>query len=324
MNELKSMKERKCLICGRAYVKVIGVSFAKYCSEECRRKAAKEQSKARHKLNYKSQRKQGKCAICKSCGKKFYKVQQKQTFCCVKCREKYRYKQGKGKIHQYKCEWCGKTFYGGVKRNKNYYRFCSRKCSAKHIAQVKKDRSKPYKYIGTSMVWKINKCKTCGKIFLDTSKHLYCCAECSKEMCRRRSEQKREAIYKNQRKHCRNCGIVFIPTVKKSKVFCSEECREEYKRRYSHAVGKRRLRGKIIDRDITLDRLIARDNGRCGLCGGVVDKNDYTIKDGAFITGALYPSIDHIKPLSKGGLHSWDNVQLAHFVCNARKGARGA
>lgn len=33
-------------------------------------------------------------------------------------------------------------------------------------------------------------------------------------------------------------------------------------------------------------------------------------------------SIDHIRPLSKGGTHTWDNVQLAHLKCNIKKGNR--
>ena len=33
-----------------------------------------------------------------------------------------------------------------------------------------------------------------------------------------------------------------------------------------------------------------------------------------------YPSIDHTVPVSKGGTHTWDNVQLAHFYCNRVKG----
>lgn len=30
-------------------------------------------------------------------------------------------------------------------------------------------------------------------------------------------------------------------------------------------------------------------------------------------------TLDHIIPLSKGGTHTWDNVQLAHMSCNAGK-----
>ena len=33
-----------------------------------------------------------------------------------------------------------------------------------------------------------------------------------------------------------------------------------------------------------------------------------------------YPTIDHVMPLAKGGMHSWDNVRLAHHGCNSAKG----
>ncbi len=32
------------------------------------------------------------------------------------------------------------------------------------------------------------------------------------------------------------------------------------------------------------------------------------------------PSIDHIVPITRGGTHTWDNAQLAHLLCNTRKG----
>lgn len=35
--------------------------------------------------------------------------------------------------------------------------------------------------------------------------------------------------------------------------------------------------------------------------------------------GPKYPSIDHIIPISKGGAHTWENVQVAHFECNPNK-----
>jgi len=36
----------------------------------------------------------------------------------------------------------------------------------------------------------------------------------------------------------------------------------------------------------------------------------------------LSMSIDHIIPLSRGGTHEPDNVQLAHFICNSIKCAQ--
>ena len=306
------MKSRICSICGKEYVKVIGVSFAKYCSVECVHEADKKRYK-RVQKEYKT---------CRTCGKDFLATNKNHMYCSDKCTPSHKRNAIRPKTHQYTCEWCGQAFDGGSRRKGNSYRFCSRDCSAKYIAQVKKDKLKPLKYVGTAEGWHTNECVICGRVFLDTAKRLCCCDECQRELNRQRSEQKREAIYRTQRKHCRHCGAEFTPTAKKSKVFCSEECRDEHKKRLQHIWSKKRLHGKIIDKDITLDGLIARDNGRCGLCGGVVDKNDYTIKDGVFIAGAAYPSIDHIKPLSKGGLHSWDNVQLMHHRCNSIKGAR--
>lgn len=51
-----------------------------------------------------------------------------------------------------------------------------------------------------------------------------------------------------------------------------------------------------------------RDKGRCGICGKKVPRAGQ--------------SFDHIKPISRGGEHSFANVQLAHLLCNLRKGAR--
>lgn len=59
---------------------------------------------------------------------------------------------------------------------------------------------------------------------------------------------------------------------------------------------------------ITLDRLYVRDHGICGICHLPVARWE--------------AQIDHIRPLARGGAHTWQNVQLAHGRCNARKGAK--
>ncbi|MBQ1352344.1 MAG: HNH endonuclease [Firmicutes bacterium] len=80
-----------------------------------------------------------------------------------------------------------------------------------------------------------------------------------------------------------------------------------------------RLKAQMVDKDITIEGLFRRDKGVCSLCGGRCDLEDYTVREGVFIAGDWYPSVDHIKPISKGGLHSWGNVQLAHKRCNTLK-----
>lgn len=78
-----------------------------------------------------------------------------------------------------------------------------------------------------------------------------------------------------------------------------------------------------VDYSITLEKLYKRDNGICQICGEKCDYNDYRKDEkNSFIAGINYPSIDHIIPISKGGQHTWDNIQLAHIGCNSSKGNR--
>ena len=92
----------------------------------------------------------------------------------------------------------------------------------------------------------------------------------------------------------------------------AERKRREIKRRH-------KISAVCIDNDITLEKLYQRDDGKCYLCGCICDWNDKTETDRAVICGNYYPSIDHVIPLSKGGTHSWNNVKLAHRICNSLK-----
>lgn len=57
-----------------------------------------------------------------------------------------------------------------------------------------------------------------------------------------------------------------------------------------------------------------RDGWVCGICGKPVDP--------ALEWPDPYcATLDHIKPLSLGGGHVWENVRLAHARCNAVRGA---
>lgn len=58
---------------------------------------------------------------------------------------------------------------------------------------------------------------------------------------------------------------------------------------------------------IHLAVLAERDGWRCHLCGKKVTKATW--------------SMDHLVPLVAGGDHTYDNVALAHQVCNGRRGA---
>lgn len=69
------------------------------------------------------------------------------------------------------------------------------------------------------------------------------------------------------------------------------------------------------DSKVTLKRLLKKQNGICQLCGRPVDVSDRA----GLRMGNNYPTVDHIVPFSLGGSHTWDNVQLAHMICNSIK-----
>ena len=66
--------------------------------------------------------------------------------------------------------------------------------------------------------------------------------------------------------------------------------------------------GVECDHSITLALVFKERMGVCAICKDWVQPK--------------HASIDHTHPLSKGGTHTWDNVQLVHLICNLRKGAK--
>ena len=91
------------------------------------------------------------------------------------------------------------------------------------------------------------------------------------------------------------------------------QMRRERDRRKNH---KRRaeIRAAFVE-DVKPLRVYARDGWRCHICGLKVDQR----LSGLHQRG---PTLDHLIPLSKGGQHSYDNVALAHRVCNTKKHAK--
>ena len=77
------------------------------------------------------------------------------------------------------------------------------------------------------------------------------------------------------------------------------------RRKWQHTRNAKKLE-QFIE---VVDPLVVynRDKGICGICHKIVSIDDY--------------HIDHIIPLSKGGEHSYNNVQLAHSKCNLHKWA---
>ena len=120
---------------------------------------------------------------------------------------------------------------------------------------------------------------------------------------------------------CKNCGKDFCQMITgyNSTAYCSEKCQKRWYNRKACDKRHKKLMSREHDTDISLEKLYQRDHGICYLCGGVCDWADGEEKDGTFIAGPMYPSVDHVVPVSKGGTHTWANIKLAHRDCNTKK-----
>lgn len=122
----------------------------------------------------------------------------------------------------------------------------------------------------------------------------------------------RDRMTKEGLKYCRDNGC------------CSKECAKKRARKaqkirergYKNHKGRAHKYGCAFDSSVTLKALIKRNGLRCAICGEMCDPDDHEWTD---YTGPKRPTIDHIIPMSKGGGHVWDNVQIAHALCNSIK-----
>ena len=163
-------------------------------------------------------------------------------------------------------------------------------------------------------------CPICGKVFYAKGGRKYCSEDCRKKgyiEIQRKNHPRKE----KQLKYCPKCGKSFYGHGKQK--FCSKKCGKAYGgigRRYTSSKDERLKDAVAYDKSVNLHTLIKRDNNVCQICGGECDLYDYEVtSSGVMLCGDTYPTIDHIKPCSLGGSHTWDNVQLACLKCNREK-----
>lgn len=164
----------------------------------------------------------------------------------------------------------------------------------------------------------MKRCLNCGNYFVPSNNvQKFCGPECRAE-----DEKKRyESAAVHEELFCECCGKRFVSR-RAGQKYCSDRCRNRMS-----LITHRRNAAKLDrvktkkDKTVTLFALIKRDNNICQICGKECDLYDYEVSEtGTMNCGERYPTIDHIKPCSKGGSHTWNNVQLACRKCNLIKG----
>lgn len=218
-----------------------------------------------------------------------------------------------------RCAVCRATF-----REERYgQRYCTIRCRNRRPRQPKSEAAKER---DRTRVRPPRDCDNCGATYQALhSGHpsKYCSPTCWQAS--RRTVWPSCRIYPTT---CSVCGAVWCSRTKRKT--CSTECSK--KRNIQSQLDRYRTDPEFRDRvlaqtharradklglgskQVLLSYLIKRDRGVCGICHRPV-----RIK-----RGPMRPSIDHIIPLSRGGTHELENVQLSHYRCNESKGNRGS
>jgi 5-methylcytosine-specific restriction endonuclease McrA len=228
---------------------------------------------------------------CLHCGAAWESVDKRQRFCSGRCAMAYRWLSRHPK-REIVCA-CGTALTTG----RPWARFCSKRCRA---AAGRARHRRPRKPLKTTA------CPRCGKHFrpwADGAQHArkFCSRACAYPPRRERAPRPVRA--------CLWCLVPFEARSKRQRC-CSKACRSRVESRQR----KVRLRG-LGDALITPASVYRRDGGRCGLCRRKVSARLRYPHPGA-------ATVDHIVPITAGGRHVLENVQLAHARCNIAKGNR--
>lgn len=302
-----------CLICNKEFKPKR--STAMYCTPECKKQAAKIRDAKRRGAQI--------IKDCPVCGKWFEigKDGAKTKYCSDECFREARRIENRDRWRRANpgwddgiiktCEHCGKKFKANT-RHIQRTRYCSDNCRYQESYRLKANENgiRPLEEYKKEIVEKAEENKA-RKIKERQEKREK--AKSEREERERRSKLIRDSLYIHR--ECAVCGKQF-KTIRHDQISCSERCAKRWQRRKK---DKRINDINCVDDDITLMALYDRDNGICHICGDPCDYEDCTREGNNVTVGITYPSIDHVIPLSKNGLHSWANVRLAHHYCNAIK-----
>jgi 5-methylcytosine-specific restriction endonuclease McrA len=249
---------------------------------------------------------------CKNCGavlpdKQPGKLGRNPVFCTTLCGKLFR---GEVRIIDKAafCGWCNEPLVHGYRAG-NPKRFCSKAHSEKLRQSLKPKKPKVEKH-----------CDFCAKSFItNLPAARFCSADCRTEGTKQEGKAERAKLAElNPRRFdfdCDRCGKLVVTDKMVTKGSYGRYCRvcALQLRRERYRVKTARRQKVMNPVRISVDFLIERDGVICHLCQQPVDsalpRND-----------RMGATIDHVIPLSKGGVDELDNLKLAHWICNIRKG----
>lgn len=283
---------KPCVVCGESFLPYQKKSVV--CSQGCRLVHVANNSRTKWQVKDYPE------VNCHVCNTVFKPRQKNSKYCSRKCsNNKPRYKV-------LTCIQCK----GEIKRSSHGSRdaglCCSRECGFKWQAFIRNEISslrriaennKPKPIIDTFVLGEIQAIKRMARRAKDSR----CCRHCG------------EIVYSKY--------VLVHPTcLKEYSKIKKEQYRQtdSYKQNKKAAKSKRKAleRGARVAEKINPDFILERDKYRCYICGIKTPKKlRGTYEDNA-------PEVDHIIPLSKGGLHVESNLRCACRKCNGLKSDR--
>lgn len=206
------------------------------------------------------------------------------------------------------CITCGAAF---VAKRADRARWCSRPCVKRYLYLESGSYNEQARATGCK-----SHRRSCKVYFGE-------CVGCGIPFCARRPAQARcfpcgrAALAPRPRlvKDCTDCGASTVGTA--TRKLC-DACQRKRRKLAQRPFRKHRKRARwfgVPYEVIKADAVFNAAKWRCALCGV------RTLKSKRGTAHPRAPELDHIIPMSLGGPHTLDNVQLACRACNHSKGA---
>lgn len=310
---------RPCVVCGTVYIpQRVRPGGGKTCSRRC---ISRLKNRQRAGLSIED----NKPKPCDWCAEIFMPTRADQNFCSQSCWGKRRHQRQSATRAPRKCRACGEV----IESRGPQAQYCSG-CIEPRKMQLNTARKKRY-----------TKCKGCGSRFTKPQTSSFCsrgcmgtygqrkqaaeipktCVACGEPFLAFREQQQtcsrscqqwhrlRPGVRRLRIAECYTCQQPF-ETHRGNQRFCSNACTKAI----SEAKRRAALYGNYVE-PVSKIHVARRDKWTCQLCGKKVNSR---------LKGPhpMSPSIDHVIPVSLGGEHSHANTQLAHLICNIRKGDR--